>query len=113
VLLVKFVVSSILFFFLIGAIGFLYGGYLGTFPALTADYFGSKSMGMIYGMVLLGFGIGAVGSSYIGGYFIDMAKVANPDILDMNILFTAFIIASVTSAIGATIMFFTKHPKSK
>lgn len=113
VLLVKLVVSSVLFFALIAAIGFLYGGYLGTFPALTADYYGSKNMGMIYGMVLLGFGIGAVSSSYIGGYFIDAAKKANPEVLDINILFTAFIIASIASVLGAIIIFFTKHPKEK
>ena len=113
VLLVKFVVTSVLLFVLIAAIGFLYGGYLGTFPAITADFFGSKNMGMIYGMVLLGFGVGAVASSYIGGYFLDAAKAANPAVLNMNILFTAFIIASVNSVLGAVIMFFTKHPKVK
>ncbi|MDD4688724.1 MAG: OFA family MFS transporter [Eubacteriales bacterium] len=111
VLLVKLVVTSILFFALVAAIGFLYGGYLGTFPAITADYFGSKHVGMIYGMVLLGFGIGAVLASYIGGYFIDAAKAADPNVLDIKILFTAFIIASVTSIIGAVIMYFAKQPK--
>ncbi len=113
ILLVKLVVTSLLFFALVAAIGFLYGGYLGTFPAITADYFGSKHVGMIYGMVLLGFGVGAVSASYIGGFFIDAAKAADPAMLDVNILFRAFIIASITSIIGAVIMFFTKHPKLK
>ncbi|HNW05316.1 MAG TPA: OFA family MFS transporter [Oscillospiraceae bacterium] len=113
VLLVKLVVTNMLFFALVAAIGFLYGGYLGTFPALTADYFGPKHVGMIYGMVLLGFGVGAVLASYIGGYFIDAAKAADPQVLDINILFTAFLIASVTSLAGAVIMFFAKHPKAK
>ncbi|MGI6280087.1 MAG: OFA family MFS transporter [Acutalibacteraceae bacterium] len=113
VLLVKFVVTSILFFVLVALIGFLYGGYLGTFPALTADYFGATHVGMIYGMVLFGFGIGAVASSYVGGYFIDLAKSANPSVLDINILFKAFIVASVCSFIGAVILFFLKPPKVK
>ncbi|MEI7832721.1 MAG: OFA family MFS transporter, partial [bacterium] len=38
---------------IIGLVAFSYGGFLGTFPALTADYWGSKNMGMNYGMVLL------------------------------------------------------------
>ncbi|MFA7637058.1 MAG: OFA family MFS transporter [Monoglobales bacterium] len=113
VLLVKLVVTNILFFALVALIGFLYGGYLGTFPAITADYFGPKHVGMIYGMVLLGFGVGAVLASYIGGYFIDAAKAADPNVLDINILFRAFIFASAASIIGAVIMFFTKHPKAK
>jgi OFA family oxalate/formate antiporter-like MFS transporter len=113
VLLVKLVITNILFFALVAVIGFLYGGYLGTFPAITADYFGSKHVGMIYGMVLLGFGVGAVLASYIGGYFVDMAKAADPNVLDINVLFSAFITSSVTSLIGAVIMFFAKHPKAK
>jgi OFA family oxalate/formate antiporter-like MFS transporter len=113
VLLVKFVITNVLFFVLVALIGFLYGGYLGTFPALTADYFGQKHVGTTYGMVLFGFGVGAVASSYIGGYFIDMAKAANPSVLDINILFRAFIIASVCSFIGAIIMFAAKPLKTK
>jgi OFA family oxalate/formate antiporter-like MFS transporter len=33
-------------------VGLCYGGGLGTMPSFTADYFGSKSMGAIYGAVL-------------------------------------------------------------
>ncbi len=112
VLLVKLVVTNVLFFVLVAAIGFLYGGYLGTFPAFTADYFGAKHVSMIYGMVLLGFGIGAVASSYLGGYFVNRATAADPAVLDINILFTAFVIASVASAVGAVIMLVTKPPKA-
>lgn len=112
VLLVKLVVTNVLFFVLVAAIGFLYGGYLGTFPAFTADYFGARHVSMIYGMILLGFGIGAVASSYLGGYFVNRATAADPAVLDINILFTAFVIASVASAVGAVIMLITKPPKA-
>jgi len=53
----------------IALVGFSYGGFLGVFPALTADYFGIKSMGVNYGIVLLGFGAGAVVSAFFGGIF--------------------------------------------
>ena len=116
VLLVKLVVSSILFFVLIAAIGFLYGGYLGTFPALTADYFGTKNMGMNYGMVLLGFGVGAIIASYVGGYFIDLSKVKDAAgvVVSLNVdkMFTAFIIASGASILGVVLMFLLKPPKA-
>ncbi|NLC42992.1 MAG: OFA family MFS transporter [Clostridiales bacterium] len=111
VLLVNLVVTNLFFFVLVGAVGFLYGGYLGTFPALTADYFGSKNVGMIYGMVLLGFGVGAVAASYIGGYFINSALAADPAVLDMGILLKAFVIASIASVVGAIIMVYTKQPE--
>jgi len=37
-----------------------YGGGFGTMPSFTADYFGAKSMGGIYGWILLAWGVGGV-----------------------------------------------------
>jgi MFS transporter, OFA family, oxalate/formate antiporter len=37
-----------------------YGGGFGTMPSFTADYFGSKYMGGIYGWILLAWGVGGV-----------------------------------------------------
>ena len=60
--------TSYFIYILIGLIGFLYGGFLSTFPSYTADLFGSKHMATNYGMVLVGFGLGAIVSSYIAGH---------------------------------------------
>jgi MFS transporter, OFA family, oxalate/formate antiporter len=43
-------------------IGLCYGGGFGTMPSFTADFFGSKYMGGIYGWVLLAWGGGAIPS---------------------------------------------------
>ena len=43
-------------------IGLCYGGGFGTMPSFTADYFGSKYMGGVYGWILLAWGAGAVPS---------------------------------------------------
>lgn len=90
---------------LFGAIGFFYGGILGTFPAVTSDFFGTKNMGSNYGFVLIGFGIGAVASSYIAGHFKNIA------IDDINLMFPAFIIAAIAAAIAAVLIFVIKPPK--
>jgi len=37
-----------------------YGGGFGTMPSFTADYFGTKFMGMIYGWILLAWGLAGV-----------------------------------------------------
>jgi len=37
-----------------------YGGGFGTMPSFTADYFGAKFMGGIYGWILLAWGVGGV-----------------------------------------------------
>jgi len=43
-------------------IGLCYGGGFGTMPSFTADFFGSKNMGGIYGWILLAWGAGAIPS---------------------------------------------------
>lgn len=89
---------------LIGLIGFIYGGFLSTFPAYTSDLFGTKYVATNYGMVLVGFGIGAVVASYIAGYFKNIA--AN----DINLMFPAFIIASIAAVVGILLILVLKKP---
>ncbi|MCL2606863.1 MAG: MFS transporter [Coriobacteriia bacterium] len=86
-------------FVLIGAIGFLYGGILATFPSLVADQFGPKYMAINYGFVLMGFGGGAIIAAQVGGHFKNIA--AN----DINLMFPAFVIASVLAFSGMGMMF--------
>lgn len=87
---------------LIAIIGFSYGGFLGVFPALTADFWGTKHGAQIYGMVLFGFGVGAVASSYTIAYFSKTKAFS-----------TAFIIAAIASVVGIIIISLVKPPKAK
>lgn len=86
--------TGYLVYVLIACIGFAYGGFLSTFPAFTADLFGARYNATNYGIVLVGFGIGAVVSSYIAGYFKNIAAA------DINLMFPAFIIASVAAVVA-------------
>jgi OFA family oxalate/formate antiporter-like MFS transporter len=43
-------------------IGLCYGGGFGTMPSFTADFFGARYMGGIYGWILLAWGAGAIPS---------------------------------------------------
>ena len=43
-------------------IGLCYGGGFGTMPSFTADFFGAKYMGGIYGWILLAWGMAAIPS---------------------------------------------------
>lgn len=49
--------SVLLLFVAVGVAFWQYGGGLALMPAMTADYFGAKNMGMNYGLVFLGWGI--------------------------------------------------------
>ena len=91
-------------FAIIAMIGFFYGGFLSTFPSLTADTFGAKHMATNYGVVLLGFGAGAIISSQIAGYFKNVAEKGE----DINLMFPAFVIASCCSVAGIVMMLVMK-----
>ncbi len=95
-------VSGYFIYVLIGLIGFFYGGFLSNFPSLTADLFGPKHMATNYGMVLLGFGAGAVASSYIAGYFKNVAAT------DISLMSPAFFIAAGCAAVGIVLMLLLK-----
>jgi OFA family oxalate/formate antiporter-like MFS transporter len=95
--------QSYLILALIGVVAFSYGGFLGTFPAITADYWGMKNMGVNYGMVLLGFGIGAVASAFVAGYYKDVKG-------DFT---TPFIIASIAAFTATVLVLFLKPPAKR
>ena len=95
-------VKAYLMLVLIAIIGFSYGGFLGVFPALTADFWGTKHGAQIYGMVLFGFGIGAVASSYIIAYFSKTKAFTS-----------AFAIAAIASVVGVLIISLVKAPLAK
>jgi len=54
--------SVALFTAAIAVIGLCYGGGFGTMPSFTADFFGARNMGGIYGWILLAWGAGAIPS---------------------------------------------------
>lgn len=54
--------DATLFTAAVALIGLCYGGGFGTMPSFTADFFGSKYMGGIYGWILLAWGAGAIPS---------------------------------------------------
>ncbi|MCL2293914.1 MAG: OFA family MFS transporter [Spirochaetes bacterium] len=96
------VVAGYWIFVLIALIGLFFGGMVGTFPALTADLFGPKHMATNYGFVLLGFGLGAIISSQIAGYYKNIA------VHDISLMFPAFLIASCCAAAGLVMMMVLK-----
>jgi len=54
--------SVTLFTTLVAIVGLCYGGGFGTMPSFTADFFGARYMGGIYGWILLAWGAGAIPS---------------------------------------------------
>jgi MFS transporter, OFA family, oxalate/formate antiporter len=57
--------STTLFFVCVAAVAFFFGGNITVFPTIVADYFGLQNQGKNYGVIYQGFGIGALGGSFI------------------------------------------------
>lgn len=57
--------SKMLFIVAIAMIGFAYGGFMGMYPTITAEYFGSRNNGINYGIVLIGYGISSLSCPYL------------------------------------------------
>jgi OFA family oxalate/formate antiporter-like MFS transporter len=91
--------SVFLLFVAVGIAYWQYGGGLALMPAFTADFFGPKNLGMNYGLVFIGWGL---------GFF--MARVAGT-IKDMTGTYDmAFYLSGVVLIIGVILAWVTKRP---
>lgn len=54
-----------LFLFGVMSVGFCFGGFLAVYPALTADYFGTKNMGVNYGCMFMAYGMAGLFGPWI------------------------------------------------
>jgi MFS transporter, OFA family, oxalate/formate antiporter len=84
-------------------VGFSYGGYLAVMPSITADYFGTKSLGANYGYLFTAWGIAGV----CGPFMIDAVKTATGS-------FTmAMYYISAACVAGIVLVFISKKPEFK
>jgi OFA family oxalate/formate antiporter-like MFS transporter len=91
--------SIFLLFVAVGIAYWQYGGGLALMPAFTADFFGPKNLGMNYGLVFIGWGL---------GFF--MARIAGT-IKDMTGTYDmAFYLSGIVLIIGVILAYITKRP---
>jgi len=87
----------------VSMVAFCFGGAMGTFPAITADMYGPKYVGMNYGFIFLAYSAGAI----IGPRLAAVVKQASGGEYHM-----AFIITGVLCSIGAIMALLAKPPKA-
>jgi OFA family oxalate/formate antiporter-like MFS transporter len=88
-----------LLFVFVGIAYWQYGGGLSLLPSYTADFFGPKNLGMNYGLVFLGWGL---------GFF--MTRLAGT-IRDITGSLTwAFVLSAIVLVIAVIVCRFTKRP---
>lgn len=74
ILFVQMAGSEPLLYLAATLIGFNFGGNFALFPTLTADTFGAKHIGQLYGWVFLSYGVGGIFGPILGGRLGDLGK---------------------------------------
>lgn len=85
----------------VSLIAICFGGSVGVFPAITADSFGPKYVGINYGLILLAYSVGAIVGPIMATKVIEITG-GNYSI--------AFIISGVLCVLGAVMAFAYKEP---
>ncbi len=100
-----YVFGSSVLFFVIGvfAVYYCYGTLLAVFAATSADFYGTKHLGVNYGLLFLAWGIAAVAGSQLAGFVYDTFG---------NYQY-AFFGASVLSIASLLCLFAAKNPTAK
>lgn len=81
-------------------VGFCYGANLSLFPSTTAGFFGTKNLGVNYGLVFTAWGVGGVFGSMTAGTIVDSTGSYG----------IAYAAAAVLCVLAAGLTFLTKPP---
>lgn len=81
-------------------VGFCYGANLSLFPSTTAGFFGTRHLGVNYGLVFTAWGVGGVFGSMSAGTIVDTT----------GSYATAYAVAAVLCVLAAVLSRFTKPP---
>jgi OFA family oxalate/formate antiporter-like MFS transporter len=86
----------------VSLVGFCFGGFLAVYPSLSADFFGTKNLGMNYGTIFMAYGLGAVA----GPMLYDLMKSPVPGQLSAAPL----MISGILCLISLGLVFVLKPP---
>jgi OFA family oxalate/formate antiporter-like MFS transporter len=98
-ILTMIIAQGVLFIVCIAAIAFSFGGAAGVYPAITADNFGTKHMGLNYGCVMIGFGISAL-----------VFPIISSMLVKSGVYTASFLVAASTCVIALVLVLLQKNP---
>jgi len=108
----------------VGLVGFCFGGFLALFPAVTADYFGTKNVGANYGWMFSAYGAGGLFGPWLAPKLmaviqkvpyetVDKAGATITKSYEAGNYMTAFIISGVMCVVSAVLVTIIKPPMVK
>jgi OFA family oxalate/formate antiporter-like MFS transporter len=66
--------SNLAIFLASALVGLNFGGNFALFPSATADYFGTKNLGMNYGLIFTAYGVAGILGPVVGGVLFDVTQ---------------------------------------
>jgi OFA family oxalate/formate antiporter-like MFS transporter len=112
-----------LFLFGVMSVGFCFGGFLSLYPAVTADYFGTKHMGVNYGCMFMAYSVAGLFGPWIAPKLMRIVQEVPFETLVAGVVstktyaagnyITSFIIAGVMCLVSILLVFVVKPPTLK
>jgi MFS transporter, OFA family, oxalate/formate antiporter len=101
-------------------IGLVFGGYLALFPAITADFFGTKHYGINYGFMFSAYGAGGIVGPLLQAKLVEkvntlqlVAADGTTKPFDVINYQTAFIVSGVMCAVAVVLVLILRKPAPK
>jgi len=82
-------------------VGFNFGGNFSLFPSVTADYFGTKNIGMNYALVFTSYGVAGIIGPILAGSVFDMT----------GSYLWAFVPAGIACLVAAGLVLLVRNPE--
>ncbi len=100
-----FLIPSAPWYFWVGIalVGATFGGYLAIYPALTADFYGTRNSGVNYGFVFMAYGVGGL-----------LSNILAPKVKEVSGNYNfAFMFAGILCIVAAIVINFVRAPAPK
>jgi len=105
-------------------VGFCFGGFLALYPAVTADYFGTKNVGANYGWMFTAYGAGGLFGPWLAPKLMEViqkvpyeaaAKDGTIKVIEYSAgsYLNAFIISGVLCVVAAVLITVVRPPKGQ
>lgn len=104
----------------IGIVGLCFGGYLALYPAVVADFYGTKNMGINYGWMFTAYGAGGLAGPYLAAILMKSAEKIQYLTTDgatkeiaLGSYSTAFMVCGIACLVAAALILAVQPPKAK
>jgi OFA family oxalate/formate antiporter-like MFS transporter len=105
----------------ISVVGLCFGGYLALYPAVTADYYGTRHYGVNYGWMFSAYGAGGLFGPFLAAWLMRVASKVPYQVVEagqtIEKVFTvgsyrlAFVVAGIMCLAAAMVVQFIRAPK--